>query len=194
MDQIKIGALIRMLRGRLGMTQLELAERLNVSDKAVSKWECGRGVPDLATLPLLAESLKVDVKALMSGNLGERSVRSGDMKKTIFHICPICGNLLFSTDDADISCCGIKLDPIEAVKPTEADDILVEKSDGDWFITSDHPMLREHYISFVAFLNDNTVIVKKLYPEWDMQVRLPFFAHGKLLWYCTEHGLFTKRI
>ncbi len=55
-------------------------------------------------------------------------------------------------------------------------------------------MQKSHYISFVAFLNGDTVVIRKQYPEWDLQTRLPFFAHGTLLWYCTRHGLFYQTI
>ena len=55
-------------------------------------------------------------------------------------------------------------------------------------------MRREHYISFVVFLTGDTLIVKKLYPEWELETTLPFFAHGTLLWYCTKHGLFSQQI
>ena len=49
MDQIKTGALIRTLRLKRGMTQFALAEMIGVSGKAVSKWECGGGAPDIST-------------------------------------------------------------------------------------------------------------------------------------------------
>ena len=55
-------------------------------------------------------------------------------------------------------------------------------------------MCREHYISFLAFLTGDTVMVKKLYPEWGLETWLPFFAHGRLLSCCTKHGLFYQDI
>ena len=54
MDQIKTGALIRTLRQKEGLTQQALADRLGVSDKAISKWERGCGAPELTLLPMLA--------------------------------------------------------------------------------------------------------------------------------------------
>lgn len=194
MDQIKTGSLIRSLRLRQGMTQLALAERLGVSGKAVSKWECGGGAPDIALLPALAEVLGVSARALLRGELEENDKTNGDLKKLLFYRCPGCGNLLFSTDGVEVHCCGQTLAPLAPREPDEGHALRVEISDSEWFLTSPHEMRREHHISFVAFLTGDTLLVKKLYPEWDMQARLPFFAHGTLLWYCTEHGLFTQEI
>lgn len=194
MDQIKTGSLIRSLRLRQGMTQLALAERLGVIGKAVSKWECGGGAPDIALLPALAEVLGVSARALLRGELEENDKTNGDLKKLLFYRCPGCGNLLFSTDGAEVHCCGQTLAPLAPREPDEGHALRVEISDSEWFLTSPHEMRREHHISFVAFLTGDTLLVKKLYPEWDMQARLPFFAHGTLLWYCTEHGLFTQEI
>ena len=194
MDQIKTGSLIRSLWLRQGMTQLALAERLGVSGKAVSKWECGGGAPDIALLPALAEVLGVSARALLRGELEENDKTNGDLKKLLFYRCPGCGNLLFSTDGAEVHCCGQTLAPLAPREPDEGHALRVEISDSEWFLTSPHEMRREHHISFVAFLTGDTLLVKKLYPEWNMQARLPFFAHGTLLWYCTEHGLFTQEI
>ena len=55
-------------------------------------------------------------------------------------------------------------------------------------------MTKEHYLSFVAFLTSDTLIFKKQYPQWDLQVRLPRLGHGRLLWYCTRHGLYDQQI
>ena len=69
MNQIKTGELIRQLRTASGLTQRELAERLSVSDKAVSKWECGNGSPDISLLSELAEVFGTDVQTLLAGEL-----------------------------------------------------------------------------------------------------------------------------
>lgn len=86
MDPIKTGAVIRSQRQKNGMTQLELAEKLCVSDKTVSKWECGSGVPDISLLPTLARALDVDVKALLYGELQEHGSSSGNLKKLNFFV------------------------------------------------------------------------------------------------------------
>ena len=176
------------------MTQLALAEMLGVSDKAVSKWERGCGAPDISLLPLLSQALGVDTEVLLRGELEENELSSGNLNKLKFYLCPDCGNLLFSTDSADVHCCGKKLSPMEAKKADGAEALSVTVSDGGWAVASEHEMLREHYISFLAFLTGDTVMVKKLYPEWGLETWLPFFAHGRLLWCCTKHGLFYQDI
>lgn len=194
MDQNKTGALIRARRQEMGMTQGELAERLAVSDKTVSKWERGCGAPDISLLPPLAEALGVSARSLLRGEVDENTPANGNMKRVLICRCPSCGNLLFATNGAELYCCGQKLAPLTAHAPDEAHTPTVECSDGEWLITMPHEMRREHCISFFAFLTGDTLIVKRLYPEWDALARLPFFAHGTLLWYCTEHGLFTQEI
>lgn len=181
MDQVKTGRLIRTMRTKLGLTQLALAEQLGVSDKAVSKWERGGGAPDISLLPLLSQALGVDTEALLRGDLEENDMTNGNMKKMRFYRCPACGNLLFSTDDADVTCCGAKLTNLVMHKPDEENALQIEHSDGEWYITAPHEMHREHYISFVAFLTGDTMIVKKQYPEWGLDVRLPYIRHGMLL-------------
>ena len=116
MNQIKTGKLIRSMRKKQNMTQLALAEMLGVSDKAVSKWERGCGVPDISLLPLLSQALGVDTEVLLRGELEENAMSSGNLNKLKFYLCPDFANLLFSTDDADVHCCGKKLSPMAAKK------------------------------------------------------------------------------
>lgn len=78
MDNQKIGNFISELRKEKGLTQKALAEKLNVTDKAVSKWERGIGYPEITNIPLLAEILDVSVSALL---LGER-ISSDEKKET----------------------------------------------------------------------------------------------------------------
>lgn len=194
MDQMKTGGLIRTLRRRRGLTQLALAERLGVSDKVVSKWERGRGAPDIALLPSLSEALGVDTKALLRGDLEENEMTNGNMKRTRFYICPDCGSLLLSTESGELTCCGRRLSPLPVQKAEGEDRLDAVLSDGEWYITGRHEMRREHYISFLALLSGDTVLIKKLYPEWGLEVRLPRIPNATLLWYCTEHGLFSQAL
>ncbi len=71
MDNIQFGAFIAQLRKEQGLTQKELADRLNVTDKAVSKWETGKGFPDLKLLEPLAQALGVSLVELMQGKRQE---------------------------------------------------------------------------------------------------------------------------
>ena len=191
-NQIKTGKLIREMRLKLKMTQLELAEKLHISDKAISKWERGIGAPELSVMPLLADALKIDVDTLFKGELKGNDMSNGNLKKLKFYVCPDCGNLIFSTDLSDIHCCGKKLAEVNPQKANETERLTVETVENELFITSTHEMIKTHYISFVALLTGDTLIIKKQYPEWGLETRLPFFEHGTLLWYCTRHGLFFQ--
>ena len=192
MDAGKIGKLIYELRKEKHMTQRALAERLLVSDKAVSKWERGLGCPDLSLLPGLSAVLEVDLEKLLAGELGENDIIGGNMKKTKFYICPTCGNVVTAMADTAVSCCGKKLQAIEPKKAEGEEKLKVEVIENEYFITADHPMTREHYITFVALLTGDTLVLRKQYPEWDLQTRIPTLAHGRLLWYCSRHGLFYQ--
>ncbi len=192
MDNIKIGQLICSLRKEMGLTQLQLAEQMHISDKTISKWERGSGCPDVALLGQLAGIFNVELEKLLSGELEANAPLSGDMKKMSFYICPDCGNMLTSMAESSISCCGKKLKPLTPQKAANEERLSVEIIENDFFITSSHPMTREHHITFVALLSGDSIMVRKQYPEWDLQVRIPVFAHGKLLWYCTNHGLFYQ--
>jgi len=192
MDQAKTGILIRTLRTQQGLTQKALAESIGVGDKAVSKWERGLGCPDVSLLPELSKVLGVGLEALLSGRLDANDQERGNMKKLRFYVCPDCGNLITASGETGISCCGKTLLPLEPQKAEDRDKLSVEKIDDSWFVSSPHPMTKEHYVSFVALLTGDSLILRWLYPEWDLQTRLPCVGHGILLWYCTRHGLFRQ--
>ena len=194
MDNVKIGQLIYKLRKEKHLTQLQLADQMGISDKAISKWERGLGCPDVSLLPDLSKIFNVDLEKLLSGELDTNEVLGGDMKKMTFYICPTCGNMITSMTDTAVSCCGKKLSAIQPQKATEDEKLSVEIIEDDFFITSEHQMTREHYIAFVALLTGDSIMLRKQYPEWGLQVRIPIFAHGKLLWYCTQHGLFYQEV
>ncbi len=194
MDQIRTGSLIRRLRTERGLTQKQLAERINVSDKAVSKWERGNGCPDVSLLTALADVLGTDTQALLSGSIEKNESEKGDMKKLRFYVCRDCGNIITAASDASVTCCGNRLSPLEAKKADENHQLKVEDIGGEWYITSDHPMTKEHYISFAAFVSDSCVMMFRQYPEWAVNITIPMYRWGKLVWYCSECGLFYREL
>jgi len=194
MDHEKTGSLIRVLRTERHLTQARLAEQLGVSNKTVSKWERGLGAPDLSLLPELSRLLEVDLERLLAGDLEQNETWRGSMKDLRFYICPQCGNLLTATAEAAVSCCGKRLAPAQPQKAGPEERLTVETVENDYFITSGHPMEKGHYIAFTALLTGDTLILRKHYPEWDLQSRIPAIGHGKLLWACTRHGLFYQLI
>lgn len=193
MDQSKTGELIRMLRRGLGLTQLQLAVRIGVSDKAVSKWERGLGCPDVGLLPELAAALGVEPGVLLAGELETNALIGGNMKKLKFFVCPACGNLITATGEASVSCCGRRLEALEPRKAEGDERLSAEKVENEYFISSTHEMTKEHYIAFVALLTGDSVLLRKMYPEWDLATRVPQ-RHGTLVWYCTQHGLMYQYI
>lgn len=67
MDQIKIGKFIAEMRKEQNLTQIDLADALGISNKTISKWECGNGMPDYSIIDELCEILKINVNELLSG-------------------------------------------------------------------------------------------------------------------------------
>lgn len=194
MDNKKTGELIFTLRKALGLTQKQLADKLNVSDKAVSKWERGQGLPDVSLLGKLSEIFGVNIEGLLEGGLQSNSFAAGNMKKSKFYICPLCGNITLCTGSAQITCCSRKLTEAVPQKPDSEHTLEISTVEDEWFITSPHTMEKGHYISFLAFASDNRLQIIKQYPEWNLQARIPILRHGLLLWYCTKDGLFYKNI
>ena len=194
MDIAKTGLLIRDLRTKMGMTQKSLADLMNISDKTVSKWERGMGLPDVSLLVELSQIFGVNVDILLTGSMNVSDEKGVNMKNAKYFVCPECRNLVFATGDAEISCCGRKLTALEMKKAEPDEKLSVEIIENDWYITTSHPMTKEHYISFVAFATGEKIEMIKTYPEWDMNVRIQKRGHGKLVWYCTNHGLFYQLI
>ena len=193
MDCAKVGRLIRALRAGQGLTQLQLAQRLGVSDRAVSKWENGRGAPDVTLLRALAEALDVNIEALLGGELPGEAPEGGNMKKAKYFYCPGCGSLAMATGNAAMTCCGRTLEPMVPQKPDEAHGLNLEAVEDEWYLTSAHPMTREHALTFVAIAGPDRVQLIRQYPEWDLQARIPR-RHSLLLRHCNQHGLFCRNI
>lgn len=188
MDCTKVGNLIAQLRREKGMTQQQLAERLNISNKTVSKWECGLGCPDLALWPQLSAMLEADLSRLLQGEMVPNRPDVGRIDRTRFYVCPVCGNLLTSTGKADVSCCGR---PLEALKPSDSEcAVTVEDVDIERYVRFDHPMEKDHYILFAAYVCDDRVLLVRMYPEQSPTALFPLMRRcGRLYFYCTRHGL-----
>ncbi len=192
MQNDKVGNIIRTLRLELNMTQKQLADKMNISDKTVSKWERGIGCPDISIIPELSSIFGVDTQKLLIGDMTPNDFVGGNMKNSKYYVCPICHNISICTGEAEVSCCGKKLVVRPLIKAVEAEKLSVEIIEDDWYITSEHPMSKEHYITFVGFVTGDRIQIIKQYPEWNMQLRIPKQGHGMLIWHCIEHGLFYQ--
>lgn len=194
MDHYVTGGAIRALREKLGMTQAELAKRLCVSDKTVSKWETGKGLPDIVLLEPLAKALGVSVPELISGRPVVNANRASNLLKARFSVCPVCGNAVISKGDAMISCCGVALPALEAEDADAEHAVAVERVEDEYFVTSAHAMTKEHYLSFFAYVTQDRIEFKALYPEGSAEARFFMRGAGWLVYYCNRHGLFRRRL
>ena len=194
MDAYVTGAIIRQLREEKGMTQAELAEKLSVSDKAVSRWETGRGYPDITLIEPLASALGVSVSELLAGASVTNRNRAFNMLKAKFYVCPVCGNVLFASGEAVISCCGITLTPLETEEADAAHTPVIEKIEDEYYVTLPHEMSKEHYISFIAAMTDADVQIMKLDPEGSAEAYFKRSRVRYLYWYCNRDGMFRKKI
>ncbi|GBG55392.1 transcriptional regulator [Sporomusaceae bacterium FL31] len=194
MDCNKIGKLIYHLRKEKDMTQKQLADLMNISDKTISKWERGLGCPDVSLLPELSQILGVNIEEILLGKIELNEMIGGNMKKLRFYVCPQCNNLMTATGDAHISCCGKRLEALVPEKANEQHLLNLEPVEDEFYVSSSHEMRKEHYISFVAYVTGDKVFIVKQYPEWNMQFRFHKLGHGKLYWHCSNHGLFYQLI
>jgi len=176
------------------MTQIQLAEQLNVSDKTISKWETCKGLPDISLLEPLARALRVSVPELLSGEQIINRNRSANLKRVSLYVCPVCGNVLCSSGNALISCCGITLPPLEAEEPDAAHTLRRNPVEDEWFLSLPHEMTKQHHISFIAFASSGRFELIKLYPEGNAEARMSLRSGGLLYWYCNRHGLFFQKI
>lgn len=188
------GSVIKNLREAKGITQLQLAEKIGVTAKAVSKWETAKGLPDISLIEPLSKALGVSVIELMSGETVINKNSSSNMLFSKFYVCPVCGNIIHTTGEAVISCCGIHLPPLEAEDSDDEHRITTENVEDEKFITVHHEMSKKHFISFLALITTDRVQLVKFYPEGNAETRLQIRGRGYLYIYCNKHGLMRKKI
>lgn len=193
MDCSKVGKLIFSLRKEKGLTQKELAEAMNISNKTVSKWERGLGCPDVSLLPALSALLDVKAEKLLQGELAASAKESGNMRNIHFYLCPICGSIETGLGNSEVFCCGRKLTPLAPKESDASHKLTVEESDGELFLTVPHEMTKEHYLTFIAFVGSERLFLVKLYPEQNAQVRIPLFRRGVFYVGCSRHGLYKSK-
>ena len=191
MNQYVTGAVIRELREKNKMTQLQLAERLGVSDKTVSKWETAKGYPDITLLEPIAAVFKISVTELISGNTVHNANVSANMLRSKFYVCPVCGNVIHSMGEAAIHCHGILLTPLEAEPSDERHMFSIERVEDEYYLRIDHSMTKDHYISFVAAVSSDEIQMVKLYPEGNAEARFKIRGVRRIFYYCNRDGLFS---
>ena len=190
MNQYITGATIKKLREKHHLTQAELAEKLRVSDKTVSKWETARGYPDISLLEPIANIFKVSIAELISGNAVNNVNVSANMLRSNFYICPVCGNIIHCMGEAVIHCHGVSLAPYQPEESDEHHKVFIEKADDEYYVHIEHDMTKQHYISFIAAISPDKIQMIKLYPEGNAEARFSIRGVKKILYYCNKDGLF----
>jgi len=194
MNQYVTGAMIKELREKKHLTQAELAERLHVSDKTVSKWETAKGYPDISLLEPLAQALDISIAELMCGKAISNVNVSANMMRSKFYVCPVCGNVLHSMGEAVIYCHGVPLTPARAEETDEHHKIFVEGVEDEYFVRIEHDMTKKHYISFMAALSPDRLQMVKLYPEGNAEARFKVSGVKQIVFYCNQDGLFSLKL
>ena len=194
MDSYVTGSAIKQLRESRKLTQAELAKKIGVSSKTVSKWETAKGLPDISLLQPLAQALGISVIELINGEHITNKNVSANMLRSKFYACPVCGNIIHCTGNTLISCCGITLPPLEIEDPEDAHSVTIQNVEDEHFITIPHPMTKQHYISFIAYVTSDRLQMIKLYPEGNAEARIQLRGKGMLYFYCNQHGLFKVKV
>lgn len=194
MNSYITGTTVKRLREKKGFTQEELAQKIGVSSKAISKWETAKGLPDISLIEPLASTLGVSVTELMSGDTVINKNVSANMLRSKFYVCPVCGNVIYATGDAVISCCGITLPPLEAEDCDEAHAVSAQRVEDEQFITVHHDMTKNHFISFIAYITSDRIQLAKLYPESNAETRFQLRGRGYLYIFCNKHGLMKIKV
>lgn len=216
MNHYITGGTIKLLREQKQLTQAELANQIGVSDKTISKWETGRGLPDITLIEPLAKALQISVMELLTGDYVTNRNVSANMLRSRLYVCPVCGNVIHTTGEAVVSCCGITLpvlEPEEESPETPSDTntkeesslrhpapedpshpIHIERIEDEYFVSVSHEMTREHYISFLAYVTSDRFQLVRLYPEGSAETPFLIRGHGYLYAFCNRHGLFRQKV
>ena len=187
---INIAKNISTLRKRAGLTQDALAEFLGVTKASVSKWETGKGYPDITLLEPIAKVFGVSLAELFSGTAVTNLNRASNLLRSKFYVCPVCGNVLYGVGEAAIHCHGVMLTPCEAEAPDAGHAARIDVVEDEYHVQIDHAMTREHYISFIAAIGQDAVQIIKQYPEQDAAARFKRAGVRRIAYYCNRDGLF----
>ena len=120
--------------------------------------------------------------------------RAFNMLRLKLYACPICGNVIFGTGEAVVSCCGLTLPALEAEEADEAHRARIEQVEDEYYISLEHEMSKTHNISFIAAIRDDGFELIKLYPEGGAEARFKMRRTKHILYYCNRHGLFKMKL
>lgn len=138
----------------------------------------------------IADAFSVSVTELISGNTVFNANVSANMMRSMFYVCPVCGNVIHSMGEAVINCHGVALSPSEAEEPDESHSIQIERVEDEFYVHIPHEMTKQHYISFLAAASSDRMQIVKLYPEENAEARFKINGIKMLYYYCNRDGLF----
>ena len=115
------------------------------------------------------------------------------MKHFSYFLCPGCGSVTVSSSIVSISCCGSCLDAIHPVSADDSSALPVRRDGEELIVTLSRPMLKESYIAFIALESWDGVIVRKLFPEWNEDVIIPW-KNGRLVWAMSTGEAYSQKI
>lgn len=190
MNPEKTGLIIKNARIKKGLTQKQLADAISVTDKAVCKWETGRGCPDITLLSQLSRILEIDIQSILRGELVKNKSIAGNMNRIKFYRCPTCGNLVTSVKEIEISCCGNKLPFAEAHKSNdEKYTPIIKEFDGQYSVSFNHPMTKDDYIANIITVQYDKILVINLFAEQEAVVTLPQIEGLRMFLITSRDGL-----
>lgn len=114
---------------------------------------------------------------------------SANCRRSVFHVCPSCKNIVWSMGEATVNCCGNVLQPLAALRNDGALKAAVEVADGCQRIHVDHPMSKDDHLLFIACVGDDLVRIKRLYPEQEARAEFPLQGPSQVYVYGTDCGL-----
>ncbi len=194
MNQYITGTVIKDFRERNNMTQAELAEKICVSDKTVSKWETGKGYPDISLLEPIAKTFGISITELLSGESVSNVNVSANMMRSKFYVCPVCGNIMHCMGEAVIQCHGVQLVPLELEEVDEQHIIYIDSVEDEYYVHIDHDMTKSHYISFIAAISYDKIQMVKIYPEGNAEARFKTSGVKNIVFYCNKDGGFSINV
>jgi len=193
-DREKIGALIRLMRKEKGLTQKELAEILSVSDKTVSKWERGKGIPDISIMLSLSNIFGIEIEKMLEGEIRNSDFIVGNMENAMYYVCPQCGNIITCINEISVSCCGRRVERLVPKEAVSYDSLRLIKADLGYELSNKHPMTRDDHISFISVIAEDRHHLIKTFPEWDERYHISCFEEGTIMWYSKRDGLLYRKI
>ena len=131
---------------------------------------------------------------LTQSELADKINVSTNMMRSLFYVCPICGNIFHGMGEAVVQCHGIVLTPCQAEETDERHMIFIERVEDEYFVCIDHEMTKQHYVSFIAALSSDKLQMIKLYPEGNAEARFKISGVKRIIFYCNQDGLFSINI